>query len=73
MYDKALEILRDAKKKMETAFEGKNHSSVEAALLERADIHDVEDAIATLESVAEACEDAEPTPDGVFVHDGPPS
>lgn len=53
MYDYALALLREAKKTLEEQFKAKNYESVEYAMIERGYICDIEDALMTLESIAE--------------------
>lgn len=53
MYDYALALLREAKKTLEEQFKAKNYESVEHAMIERGYICDIEDALMTLESIAE--------------------
>ena len=53
MYDYALALLREAKKTLEEQFKAKNYESVEYAMIEREYICDIEDALMTLESIAE--------------------
>lgn len=53
MYDYALALLREAKKTLEAQFKAKNYESVEYVMIERGYICDIEDALMTLESIAE--------------------
>ena len=53
MYDYALALLREAKKTLEEQFKAKNYESVVYAMVERGYICDIEDALMTLESIAE--------------------
>lgn len=57
MYDYALALLREAKKTLEEQFKAKNYESVEHAMIERGYICDIEDALMTLESIAEDSEE----------------
>ena len=67
MYDYALALLREAKKTLEEQFKAKNYESVEYAIVERGYICDIEDALMTLESIAEdSGEELEPKLDDFY-------
>lgn len=67
MYDYALALLREAKKTLEEQFKAKNYESVKYAMVERGYICDIEDALMTLESIAEdSGEETEPKLDDFY-------